>query len=66
MKFDYEYIACGPKTRNQEEMESEILKLLKNNGYFKKERKEILDISFDFQDGKSAERIYNIILKRGI
>ena len=66
MKFDYEYIACGPKTRNQEEMESEILKLLKNNGYFKKERKEILDISFDFQDGKSSERIYNIILKRGI
>ncbi|HPZ10414.1 MAG TPA: CDP-glycerol glycerophosphotransferase family protein, partial [Candidatus Eremiobacteraeota bacterium] len=62
LKFSYDWIAPGPKCNTQEELEEEIIKyLIEKKDDYKEKRKDLLEVVFKYKDGKSSERMWNII-----
>ena len=63
--FDYYSLTPGPKcmTQNDLEMEIETLLIQGIDGY-KEKRKKILNMAFKYKDGKSSDRIWNLIEER--
>lgn len=60
--FDYESMTPGPKCYNQEELEKEMNRFLKEGiDNYGKERDKIRDLTFKYKDGKSSERIWDFI-----
>ncbi len=57
----YEYWTPGPRCIEQEILQDEILKSLNNPDYYKKEREEMRKIFHKFKDGKSTERVIELI-----
>lgn len=57
----YEFWTPGPKCFDQESLEREILKCLSDPGYYRKEREILRDIFHKYKDGKSSERVLELI-----
>ncbi len=58
--FDYKKMSPGPICYNQTELKSAILNMLKKDIY-KKERENLLKLSFKHVDGKASERVYEAL-----
>lgn len=62
--FDYESMTPGPKCYNQEELETEINRFLKEGiDDYGKEREKLRDLAFKYKDGKSSKRIWDFIYR---
>lgn len=57
----YDKWTPGPKVLDQYSLEQEILKGLKDNSYYQKERKEILGLVHKNMDGNSSERVWKFV-----
>ena len=57
----YKYWTPGPKCKTQEVLQNEVLKSLCDNKYYKKEREQVKEIFHNYQDGKSTERVIELI-----
>lgn len=57
----YDFWTPGPKVFNQDDLQEEILKLLKNRSYYENERKTIKKIVHHYTDGNSTQRIFEMI-----
>ncbi len=62
--FDYNKVTPGDKVKTFEELLTAISKNLENPGMYWKERKEILDWAFNYQDGNASERLIDELKKR--
>lgn len=60
--YDYNSITPGHKAENIDELIKALGYILSDNDEFEKERKDILNIMFDYNDGNSSERLYDEIL----
>ena len=61
-QFDYDWITPGPKCKNYDELEHEIITcLVEGKDDYKDKRREILDMAFKYKDGRASERIWNFI-----
>lgn len=61
--FDYEKEGFGPVATSVDEVVSELIKLMQNGAKMEKEYLERAKNFFAYHDGKSAERIYDAIIK---
>ena len=61
--LDYEIFTPGEKTKSMGELLKALKDFLKGVDKYKEHRQKIKDISFDYIDGNSAERIANLISK---
>ncbi len=61
--YDYDSVTPGFKAINMEDLMYSIECCINHKDDFKVERKELLDKMFDYDDGRSSERLYNKILK---
>ncbi len=59
----YDIWAPGPKVLDQDKLQEEIIKLLEEANYYKKEREAIKNIVHYYQDGNSSERLWEMIDK---
>ena len=59
----YDFWTPGTKVSNQDDLQKEILKLLQDRNYYGKERRNIKKVVHRYTDGRSCERIFDIIDK---
>ena len=65
IQFDYKIITPGVKCFTQNELYKEIIGILfKGKDMYMDKRREILNQTFKYPDGKSSDRIINILLKQ--
>jgi CDP-glycerol glycerophosphotransferase (TagB/SpsB family) len=57
----YDIWTAGPKIQNQENLQKEIINLIKDKNYFFKERQFIKKICHKYEDGNSSKRIWDFI-----
>ncbi|MFA9398545.1 MAG: CDP-glycerol glycerophosphotransferase family protein [Clostridiaceae bacterium] len=57
----YSFWTPGPKVKKQEMLQSEMVKLFNDNDYYKRERKEMLNIFHKNFDANSSERVWKYI-----
>jgi len=62
--LDYEKYTPGPKVFNWQELLQSIKKFLQGEDEFEKEREKIKNLYHQYTDGKSSERITNILLSK--
>ncbi|MEQ8225996.1 MAG: CDP-glycerol glycerophosphotransferase family protein [Candidatus Eremiobacterota bacterium] len=63
-QFDYDWITPGPKCKNYDELEHEIIScIVEGKDEYKDKRREILDMAFRYKDGRTSERIWNFVKK---
>ena len=61
--FNYEEYTPGPKVFNSNELLETIGRIIRGEDKFKEKREKIKKLYHQYTDGKSAERITNIVLK---
>ena len=62
ISFDYDWIAPGPKCRNQLSLQQAIQAcLLGGEDPFRNKRREIADLAFAHKDGLASQRIYDFL-----
>lgn len=59
----FDFWAPGPKCTDQLNLENEILRCLSNESYYEKERKMIRDLVHQYKDGRSTDRVIELIEK---
>ena len=59
----YDYWTAGPKVKNQEDLELEIVKCLKDKNYYKEKRAELREVFYKYQDSNSTLRAWDHIDK---
>lgn len=57
----YDFWTAGPKVLTQKDLQSELLKSLSKNDYFKQKREDLRDAFYKYKDDKSCERVWNCI-----
>lgn len=63
LHFPYDEISPGPKAKNWDEVMKYIHDFIKDPSLYETERTKIRDLFFNYQDGKSSERIYQEIIE---
>lgn len=64
IQFDYDWIIPGEKAMTQNELEDSLYRhLILKEDKFKKKRKEIRNMSWEIQDGKSCQHIWKYLEK---
>jgi CDP-glycerol glycerophosphotransferase (TagB/SpsB family) len=58
---DYESFTPGPKIYNQNELQTEIIKCIKNKDYYKNEREFMKKVCHKYIDGNSSKRTWDFI-----
>jgi CDP-glycerol glycerophosphotransferase (TagB/SpsB family) len=56
-QFDYDQMTPGPKCRQQDDIERELLNVLQSNDAYAADRKRIRQMAFSRRDARSAERV---------
>lgn len=59
--YDYQKVTPGPKAKNWSEVLVYMKEALENPNIYREQRKKINDMFNKYQDGKSCERLYNIL-----
>lgn len=59
----YDFWTAGPKVRTQEQLESEVVKCLYDENYYKEKRHELRDVFYKYKDSNSTLRVWNHIDK---
>lgn len=57
----YDFWTPGPKVQEEESLKDEIIKLLQDKNYYKKEREQLCDIVHYYKDANSCERVWRFI-----
>lgn len=59
----YDFWTAGPKVKTQEQLESEVVKCLYDENYYKEKRHELRDVFYKYKDSNSTLRVWNHIDK---
>ncbi|WP_278276715.1 CDP-glycerol glycerophosphotransferase family protein [Asaccharospora irregularis] len=57
----YDFWTAGPKVKAQDVLETEILKSLEEEDYYRQKREELRDVFYKYKDGNSSLRVWDYI-----
>ena len=61
--FDYNAVTPGPKARTLHELMGALKTISDGKDEYREVRKKVLDMSYQYQDGKSAQRVCDLLLR---